>query len=219
MQWLKVLVLWVALHFFLAGELRAQDYKNGISAINWNHTDSLGRKNGPWREYATGEPFYCEYTYFNDTLHGPYQRYSPTGRLVEQGNYAYGDKNGRVLRFGENGKVAEEGCYDEGLKTGIWRTYHPNGKIRTECTYVAGELEGTYTEYSEKGELIATIPFHEGQREGRAMVQFIGTKQKASQYFQKGRLTLSAIRDDKGKIIEVTKVANEGQEALYLSKE
>ena len=143
----------------------------------------------------------AEGAYLGKVLDGPYQQFTRSKQLIQQGLFSSGVKDGTWQQWHANGHIAfiekyndgiPEGnwlAYDElgiyqwqrsyknGLPDGEWINYYPNGNREKVVTYDEGILDGTFKEYNPDGKLYRQGKYKNGLIEGK--VETYGTEGKA----------------------------------------
>ena len=169
-----------------------------------NRTDDKGLKQGYWQYRPENENVVMDVFFRNDTMQGDCKVYDATGRLVETCRYQNGKLNGYFRKYTENEKLQEEGCYDDGALIGIHKTYWKNGNLHIFSVYVAGDLDGPYIEYAENSKLKIQSTFQDGKKAGSEKIYTRDGKIAVIEnYFENGNRVLTAVRDKKGKLLEV----------------
>ena len=79
-------------------------------------------------------------------LHGPFERYSTEGILIEKGSF------------------------DHGIKDGRWTKWQTSGYLLEDCTYSKGDLDGMAVYYDKGGKVIKTAEFRDGSLHGDLIV-------------------------------------------------
>lgn len=80
--------------------------------------------------HSDGSP-YCEMTYVDGVLNGPY------------------------ISYHANGNIDWEGSMVNGVKEGVWKNFREDGIQRFEGPYENDEQVGTWTHFDEKGNPLA----------------------------------------------------------------
>ena len=77
--------------------------------------------------YADDSP-YCETTYVDGVMHGPYIAYYSNGQVDWEGAIVNGVKEGVWKNFREDGTQRFEGPYENDEQVGTWKHFDENGK-------------------------------------------------------------------------------------------
>ena len=75
----------------------------------------------------------------NGVAHGDFKRWTTTGLLVEEGQYAEGLKVGTWTSYMSRTQILEKGDYFKGYKDGVWRKYWPQGIVKSEAFFKQGK--------------------------------------------------------------------------------
>lgn len=170
-------------------------YGNPVESTSINRFDSLGRRQGIWREYYPNGQLKWEATYSHGKLDGYYKQYSEYGTLVKYQRYRNGqlikESAARVkeqekgnLRFVEeyykNGKLKHAGAYSDTIPMGIHKFYDTTGRLVRAVWYnqlgikigqgmvdSAGKKTGKWTLFYEDGHRLAQGQYHDGKRIGK----------------------------------------------------
>ncbi len=127
--------------------INVQVYKDGFLLLQGGTIDSLGLKQGEWKEFHKN------------------------GSLRSKGEYLNGSKHGNWLYFFENGKEEQKGKYAKGGKYhGEWIWFYENGNIKRKETYKNGVENGVVIEYNDTNEIMLQGEFIDGEREGAWML-------------------------------------------------
>lgn len=181
-----------------------------------NSTDSLGRKQGFWRQkdaknstiecfyinnmldgpyrvYNTRSQLVLETRYDKDTLNGPYTQYGYEKVLIRKMNYVNGTLDGKSEWYDSKGRLLEAIDFNKGRLNGAWKKYF-KGKLITEAQFHDGILDGDFIRYYEDG----TVSFKSIFRDGKLV-------SGEMYYTKKGKLAYikmpTATRDRLGGIV------------------
>lgn len=169
-----------------------------------NQTDAKGHKQGYWQYRPENENVVLEVNFKNDTMQGDCKVFDEAGKLIETRRYQKGIVNGYFKKYWPDGKIQEEGCYDDNILIGIHKTYYPNGVLKIFSVYVAGDLDGPYIEYDKMGKLRINSTFQDGKKSGSEKIYAKdGKSVVVENYFENGNRVLTAVRDKKGRLLEV----------------
>ena len=170
-------------------------YGNPIESIAINRYDSLGRRQGLWREYYSNGQLKWEATYSHGKLDGYYKEYSEYGALVKYLRYRQGqlikESAGHVkeeekgnLRFVEeyykNGKLRHAGAYSDTIPLGIHKYFDTTGRLVKAIWYndvgikkgqgmvdSAGKKTGLWVLFYETGDTLAIGQYRNDKRTGK----------------------------------------------------
>lgn len=88
-----------------------------------------------------GSPRILEQTIYKDGLkHGPWARYTETGKKLAEGQYELGDFDGEQTYYYTTGEKQHVWRYKSGLKHGFFKTYDKNGEVLSKTYYWDGML-------------------------------------------------------------------------------
>lgn len=152
--------------------------------------DSLGRWNGPVREYD-GE-----------------------GRLRMKGNYKRNKRDGVFLYYSAEGICVEAGRYLDGIRFGKWQHFHSNGAISAEIFYNNGyfvssvwDSTGTQLVVDGNGRETQLYPddivkvegeYRHGLKEGTWYGRYSNGDMYFEEHYNQGRLVTGQSRDPAG---------------------
>ena len=177
-------------------------YGNPIESMAINRFDSLGRRNGLWREYYPNGQLKWEATYSHGKLDGYYKEYSQYGALVKYLRYRNGqaikesaaqvkEKEQGSLRFVEeyykNGKLKHTGAYSDTIPFGIHKFFDTTGRLVRAVWYndvgikigqgmvdSAGHKTGQWTLFYDDGHVMARGRYKDDRREGKWQFYYRG---------------------------------------------
>lgn len=119
--------------------------------------DTVGRMQGPWREYH------------------------PNGQVRSKGEYVNSKRVGEWEFFHANGKVEQKGKYDrKGKAQGPWKWYYESGNLLREETYRNDLQDGMMIEYSDSGKVITKGEYIDGQKEGPWMLELADYREEGN---------------------------------------
>ena len=138
----------------------------------------------------TDEYFTEQYTLRkkDQVKHGPYQKFTLDGGLVEEGQYVNGQISGERKKYAQGKLVAVEtmengeyhglyqsyypeggpnssGVYDHDQMVGVWKRYYRNGQVLEEVTFKDNLENGPFKEWYENGNLKAVGQYKNGDQE------------------------------------------------------
>ncbi len=124
--------------------------------------DSIGRRQGLWKE------FYL------------------SGELKSEGVYKDDFRSGKWMYYYLSGAAEQEGSFINGKPTGVWKWYYESRVLLREEQYRNGQEDGFSLELSELGDTLAFGEFIDGEREGKWM--FLQGNQRILGFFQTGMM-------------------------------
>ncbi len=134
----------------------AKVYEEGVLTAE-GILDTLGRKQGIWKEFY------------------------PDGKTQSQGEYLNNKRVGEWVFFHPNEKVEQKGKYDKkGKAQGVWKWFYETGNVLREENYRDNLVDGPMTEYSDSGKVISKGDFIDGQKEGPWMLELQGYREEGS---------------------------------------
>lgn len=95
-----------------------------------------------------GKPRILEQTIYKDGLkHGPWARYTKTGKKLAEGAYLLGDFEGKQTFYYTSGQKKHVWNYKNGAKHGFFRSFNTDGEVVSKVYYWKGvQLEGEVLE-------------------------------------------------------------------------
>ncbi|HEX3008687.1 MAG TPA: hypothetical protein VHO90_13835 [Bacteroidales bacterium] len=87
---------------------------------------------------------------------------------MNQGGYSGKLIHGKYEVFNKSNKLICSGNFNYGLKEGEWKEWYPGGNIKTLTKFHNGMIHGEYFSYDEKGKLISKETYNEGMLDGRS---------------------------------------------------
>lgn len=96
--------------------------------------------------------------HFNDDPSSPVE-WKVTMKKTPEGTYV---KHGKSTRYSKSGKIYAELNYANNKKEGVSYSYHTNGKVYKEDYYAGNRLNGICKRYDRDGKLTAEIPYKNG---------------------------------------------------------
>ncbi len=123
--------------------------------------DTIGRQQGPWKEYH------------------------PNGQIKAQGEYLNSKKIGDWIFYYSNGKIEQRGKYDKkGKAQGPWKWYYESGNLWREEIYRNNLQDGVMTDYEDKvvdsAKVITKGELVDGQKEGPWMLELPDYKEEGN---------------------------------------
>ena len=139
-------------------------YRSKNDRDHYNKYDLMGKRWGVWKIYNRDRVLISEIEYERGRKHGVAIRYnSRTGKPVEIKNYVYGKLDGPYEKYSPLGELLIEGEYTLGERSGTWTYNYPSGSIRKTGAYVNGLKEGPWEFYNRKEDLVKTVVYTKGQ--------------------------------------------------------
>lgn len=140
--------------------------------------DSLGRWNGPVREYDPMHQLRFKGTFSRGRRDGVFIFYSPNGRCTEAGRFLDGKKFGKWQTFHSNGTIASEVFYNAGyFVSGVWDSLgnqlvidgngreiqvYPDDVVKVDGEYRHGLKDGTWYGRYSNGEMYYEETYNQG---------------------------------------------------------
>jgi hypothetical protein len=87
---------------------------------------------------------------------------------MNQGGYSGKLVHGKYEVFNKSNKLICSGNFSYGLKEGEWKEWYPGGTIKSVTNFHNGLINGEYFSYDEKGKLISKETYDEGELNGRS---------------------------------------------------
>ena len=112
-------------------------------------------KEGLYQRFSPSGQLLEEARYNNDTLNGERKYYYPNGTVESIEHYQKGVYHGKYQKFYEGGGIQIEQEFVNGVLEGSSIAYYPNGAVKEKVTMRNNEEEGPFTEYYENGVLKA----------------------------------------------------------------
>ncbi len=110
---------------------------------------------------------YEVYGYVGDSIiHGPYNRYSEKGVLLEKSTYDHGKLTGIRKIYREDGSLEVVEKYNDDVLDGTFQSFYPNGKLKLEGEYIKNVLTGWVKGYYDTGELKEEVWFEDNVENG-----------------------------------------------------
>lgn len=169
----------------------ANGLKTGKWVGRWKETGkianveyySAGKKNGQCTYYDVNGRLQNEIEYLNDSLHGVFRFYSPTGQR-EVSEFKNGKQEGITRYYNYKGQLTEEYEYHNNMRNGFHRIYSESGRVVMESSYVNGSENGTRRRYKDNA-----------KREIILEADFVNDKRIEIRYYKNGKL-VKTVKDD-----------------------
>tara|TARA_R110002049_G_scaffold28977_6_gene98749 strand:+ start:16004 stop:17152 length:1149 start_codon:yes stop_codon:yes gene_type:complete len=120
-----------------------------------------------------------------EILHGPYFKWTDTGKPLLGAIYDRGQLHGDFIEMFRNEEHSPyvQGTFKNGKLDGLYRSYHKNTTLHFSQHYRYGELDGSYKEYSDTGVLLLDCNFKGGKLDGNYEMYYeSGILQKKCNY-------------------------------------
>ncbi len=158
-----------------------------LNAQTINKTDSLGRKQGPWKKYA-GDTLKYEGTFINDKPDGQFKYFYPGGKIKALTVYADSGRKAQTVMYFSNGMKNAEGLFVDKKKDGLWIYYGTNGKKISEENYKTGIREGVWKYYYDNGKISKTENYKNNMLEGECLEFYADSVVKTKSVYQQNKL-------------------------------
>lgn len=146
---------------------------------------------------------------------GPFREFDDQGRLRIKGSYRKNKKHGVFLYYFEDGKCAEAGRYVDDRRFGKWQTFHANGRIASESYYNHGHFvsavwdpfgnqlvvdgNGREIRLHSNGVVAVSGEYRHGQKEGVWYGWYENGEMHFEETYQNGNLVSGKSRSPDGK--------------------
>jgi antitoxin component YwqK of YwqJK toxin-antitoxin module len=172
----------------------ADGQKTGKWVGRWKETGKIanveyyvaGKKNGLCTYYDENGRLQNEVEYLNDSMHGVFRFYSPTGQK-EVSEFKNGQQEGITRYYNYKGQLTEEYEYHNNMRNGFHRIYSESGRVIMESTYVNGRENGTRRRFKDNV-----------KREITLEADFLNDKRIEVRYYKKGKLVKTVKGDSLG---------------------
>jgi len=160
------------------------------------YVDENGWKQGTHKGYSGSWLF--ERTYVNDTLTGPFRKYTKDGTTWETGFFKNKEHDSLWTEYYGNGEIESIKNYDNGLKNGEFKEFYKGRQLRYEATFKHDTLIGNATNYYESGRIKAVG----NRRNGTWKTYYLNGQIKSEQQFENSELVGEAKKyNENGKIL------------------
>lgn len=119
-----------------------------------------------------------EVSFENDAMHGPFTGYHTNGKLSMTATYDQNYLEGALCIYDETETLLKKEVYSKGQKNGTSQMFYPSGGLYEDASFEQDKPVGKTTLY------------HENQ------------KIMSIKYYEEGRLVLTEVYDDNGKVKE-----------------
>lgn len=135
--------------------------------------------------------------------------YTPSGKVVAEGNYI-NDKRDSVWKwYYDNGKLEKIATYSFGLENGTSKSYYPDGTLMAEETFFLDKKQGVFKRYYENGVLEHETNFIEDERHGKSVDYDREGNIIIIRYFDNGIFVAYSYLDKDGNEITPIKLSKE----------
>jgi len=124
-----------------------------FSQTKEGYIDENGWKQGVHKSYSGSWLF--ERTYVNDTLTGPFRKYTEDGATWETGFFKNKEYDSLWIEYYSDGSVETIKNYYEGVKQGEFKEFYKDGKLKYEAILNSDTIVGEAKIYFEDGEVKA----------------------------------------------------------------
>ena len=132
-----------------------------------------GKLHGPTSTRRNDGTLESQGAFDEDQLHGVLIHFASDGATkVEETTWNHGERHGPYKRWSETGKLLEEGAHQDSNRHGPWLRYAENGQKLEEQTYVKGQRDGAFQRWDEEGRLVESGTYKLGQAEGAWLTWF-----------------------------------------------
>jgi hypothetical protein len=135
---------------------------------------------------------------------GPLRDYYRNGKVQMKGSYIDSKKDGIFLYYSDHNTYTSAGRYVNDQAVGRWETFYDNGQLKTEEFYgedyfvktiwdslgnvMVSEGNGTYQQYHDNGQLAEKGNYEEGKKQGIWQGWHRNGAVYFEEYFSEGRL-------------------------------
>lgn len=150
---------------FLPCILFSQEKAGTIDNNGWKQGMHVG-SSGSWL---------FERTYVNDTLTGPFRKYSKNGTTWETGFFKNKEYDSLWTEYYVDGSIETIKNYNEGKKQGEFKDFYKSGKLKYQAVFDSDTLVGNSINYFENGQIKS-----EGNRKNGIWKTYYENRQVAS---------------------------------------
>jgi len=90
--------------------------------------------------------------------HGPYQKFTLDGTLLEEGTYVDGQLHGELKKY-IAGKIASIETMEMGVYQGLYQSFYPDGGVNSVGIYEQDKMVGVWKRYYKNGQLMEEVSF------------------------------------------------------------
>lgn len=109
-------------------------------------------------------------------LPGSHYYWYGSGKInMNQGSYSGKLLHGKYEVFDKSNRLIRQGNFDYGLKQGTWTAWYPNGLKKEVSDYKDGLLTGDRLFYNNEGEIFSKQRFNNGVLDGKSFFYFKDT--------------------------------------------
>lgn len=124
-----------------------------FSQTKEGYIDENGWKQGMHKGYSGSWLF--ERTYVNDTLTGPFRKYTKDGITWETGFFKNKEYDSLWIEYYSDGSVETIKNYNQGIKQGEFKEFYKSGKLKYEAVFNSDTIAGEAKNYFESGAIRA----------------------------------------------------------------
>ncbi len=124
-----------------------------FSQTKEGYIDENGWKQGTHKGYSGSWLF--ERTYVNDTLTGPFRKYTKDGTTWETGFFKNKEYDSLWIEYYSDGSVETIKNYNQGIKQGEFKEFYKSGKLKYEAVFNSDTIVGEAKNYFESGAIRA----------------------------------------------------------------
>jgi len=132
----------------------------------YNQTDDLGQRQGPWRGYFSGGTIRYEGQFSDGKPVGLFRYFYPEGELRTELIHEKGEKPVKATLYHRNGNILGEGFFVDQSKEGLWRYFSENGILIAENYYQDNKNHGVWKTFYPQGEIGEIVTWHRGEKNG-----------------------------------------------------
>lgn len=120
-----------------------------FSQTKEGYIDENGWKQGMHKAYSGKWLF--ERTYVNDTLTGPFRKYTKDGTTWETGFFKNKEHDSLWIEYYSDGSIQSIKNYNQGIKQGEFKEFFKSGRLKYEAVYNSDTIIGEEVNYFESG--------------------------------------------------------------------
>lgn len=153
-----------------------------FSQMKEGFIDENGRKQGMHKGYSGSWLF--ERTYVNDTLTGPFRKYTKDGTTWETGFFKNKEHDSLWIEYYSDGSIETIKIYNEGVKQGEFKEFYKSGKLKYKAVFNTDTIVGEAKNYFENGKIKAKG----NRRNGEWITYHVNGKIASIENFKNGEL-------------------------------